>query len=57
MAHYVYYNMSRIMNHEVSTTMRSVAMDASNGRKIILKEGNYRIWSTVIEQQFREHKL
>ena len=40
-------------------------MDASNGiraedlgrRGIVLKEGNYRVWNTVIEQQFRESKL
>ena len=41
------------------------AMDSSFGikaddlgrRGIVLKEGNHRVWSTIIEQQFRESKL
>ena len=45
--------------------MRAIAMDASNGiraedlgrRGIIMEEGNYRVWSAIIEQLFREHKL
>ena len=32
-------------------------VDDLGRRGIVLKEGNYRVWSTVIEQQFREHKL
>ena len=34
-----------------------IRADDLGRRGIVLKEGNYRVWSTVIEQQFRENKL
>ena len=34
-----------------------IRADDLGRRGIVLKEGNYRVWSMVIEQQFRESKL
>ena len=34
-----------------------IRADDLGRRGIVLKEGNYRVWSTVIEQQFRENNV